>query len=138
MERKNIQRFLADTNLFIAAIKKRAMSTDLLILLLTDPEIKIIANDVLLDEYRRFALRLDVWDFFEFIQGVVDVVNPTEESIMKCKTYFSENEVADTVHAATCIDFDAVLISNDKHFDKIKNMKIIKVWNINEAIEKLL
>lgn len=138
MERKNIQRFLADTNLFIAAIKKRAMSTDLLILLLTDPEIKIIANDVLLDEYRRFALRLDVWDFFEFIQGVVDVVNPTEESIMKYKTYFSENEVADTVHAATCIDFDAVLISNDKHFDKIKNMKIIKVWNINEAIEKLL
>jgi predicted nucleic acid-binding protein len=114
------------------------MSTDLLILLLTDPEIKIIANDVLLDEYRRFALRLDVWDFFEFIQGVVDVVNPTEESIMKCKTYFSENEFADTVHAATCIDSDAVLISNDKHFDKIKNMKIIEVWNINEAIEKLL
>ncbi len=138
MERKNIQRFLADTNLFIAAIKKRARSTDLLILLLTDPEIKIIANDVLLDEYRRFALRLDVWDFFEFIQGVVDVINPTEESIMKCKTYFPENEVADAVHAATCIDFDAVLISNDKHFDKIKNMKIIEVWNINEAIEKLL
>ncbi len=57
---------------------------------------------------------------------------------MKCKTYFPENEIADAVHAATCIDFDAVLISNDKHFDKIKNTKIIEVWNINKAIEKLL
>jgi predicted nucleic acid-binding protein len=47
-------------------------------------------------------------------------------------------ELADAVHAATCLQSNAVLISNDKHFDKIRDMRIIEVWKISEAIEKLL
>jgi len=45
--------------------------------------------------------------------------------------------MADVVHAATCLQYDAVLISKYKHFDKINYMKIIEVWKISEALEKL-
>ena len=44
LQRINIQRFLVDINLFISAIKKWAKSTDLLISLLTDPEIELIVG----------------------------------------------------------------------------------------------
>ena len=137
MQRRSIQRFLVDTNLFIAAIKKSTRSTDLLVYLLTDPEIELIANDVLLGEYSKFALKLGALEFFELINSVVAVVNPSKECVMNCKQYFPKNEMADAVHAATCLQYDAVLISNDKHYDKIRNMKIIEVWKISEAIKKL-
>lgn len=129
---------MVDTNLFIAAIKKWASSTDLLIYLLTDPEIDLISNDVLLGEYSKFALELGASEFFELIQSVVKIVNPSEEYVSDCKQYFPKNQMADAVHAATCLQSNAILISNDKHFDKIREMKIIKVWKISEAIEKLL
>lgn len=138
MQRRSTQRFLVDTNLFIAAIKKWTRSTDLLVYLLTDPEIELVANDVLLGEYCKFALQLGASEFFELIHSVVIIVNPSEEYITDCKQYFPKNEMADAVHAATCLQSNAVLISNDKHYDTIRNMKIIEVWKISEAIEKLL
>ncbi|HLB69979.1 MAG: PIN domain-containing protein [Candidatus Methanoperedens sp.] len=128
---------MVDTNLLIAAIKKYTRSTDLLVYLLTNPEIELIANDVLLGEYSKFALKLGALEFFELINSVVAVVNPSKECVMNCKQYFPKNEMADAVHAATCLQYDAVLISNDKHYDKIRNMKIIEVWKISEAIKKL-
>ena len=137
MPKKNIQRFLVDTNLLISAIKKWAKSTDLLIYLLTNLEIELIANDVLIGEYSKFSSELGASDFFELIQSVVKIVNPSEEYVSDCKRYFPKNEKADAVHAATCLQSNAVLISNDKHFDKIREMKIIEVWKISEAIEKL-
>ena len=138
MQRRNIQRFLVDTNLFISAIKKWAKSTDLLIYLITDPEIKLIANDVLIGEYSKFSSELGAPEFFELIHSGVIIENPSEEYVSDCKQYFPKNEMADAVHAATCLQYNAVLISNDKHFDKIRGMKIIEVWKISVAIEKLL
>ncbi len=129
---------MVDTNLFIAAVQKWTRSTDLLFYLLTAPEIELIANDVLLGEYKRYALKLEALDFLQRINSGVVIVNPSEESIMECKPYFPENATADAVHAATCLQAGAVLISNDKHFDKIRNMGIIKVWKISETIEKLI
>jgi predicted nucleic acid-binding protein len=71
LQTRNIQRFLVDTNLFISAIKKWAKSTDLLIYLLNDPEIELIANDVLLGEYSKFSSELRAPEFFELIHSVV-------------------------------------------------------------------
>ncbi len=65
-------RFLIDTNVFIAAVKKGWTKTD-------------------------------VEDFLEFMRLRVIIVNPSDEEIKVCKKYFPENEVADAVHAATCL-----------------------------------
>jgi len=103
-----------------------------------DHEIELVANDVLLGEYSKFALELGASEFFELIQSVVIIVNPSEDYVSDCKQYFPKNQMADAVHAATCLQSNAVLISNDKHFDKIREMKIIEVWKISEAIENFL
>ena len=44
----------------------------------------------------------------------------------------------DVVHAATCLYLDAVLITNDKHFDRIKVNGLIEVWSNTKAIKRLL
>jgi predicted nucleic acid-binding protein len=61
-----------------------------------------------------------------------------ENYIKKCGEYFPKNNIVDIVHAATCLQKNSILITNDKHFDKISRNKIIEVWNIRTAIKNLL
>jgi hypothetical protein len=42
------------------------------------------------------------------------------------------------LHAATCLQTGAALITNDKHFDRIKKEGVIEVWNASMAIKELL
>ena len=61
-------RFLIDTNLFIAAVKKGwTKTTDLILNLLTNPDLEIIANDVLLAEYEKYSKELSAEEFLEFL-----------------------------------------------------------------------
>ena len=132
-------RFLIDTNVFIAAVKKGwTKTTDLILNLLTNPDFEIVANDVLLAEYEKYSKELSAEEFLEFLKVRVSVVNPSEDEIEKCKSYFPENEVADVVHAATCLKAKAILITNDKHFDEVKETGLIDVWSISEAINRII
>jgi len=53
-------------------------------------------------------------------------VNPSQEEIDACAAFFPESELSDIVHAATCLYADAVLITNDNHFNKSKKPKSIE------------
>jgi len=44
---------------------------------------------------------------------------------------------ADLLHAATCLQERAVLVSNDPHFDRIRDERVIEVWSIAKAIRSL-
>ncbi|AKG91333.1 putative nucleic acid-binding protein, contains PIN domain [Geoglobus ahangari] len=132
-------KFLIDTNVFIAAVKKGwTKTTELVLHLLSNPEFVLVANDVLLAEYERYAKAFDAENFLEFMRLRVIIVNPSDEEIKVCRQYFPENEVADTIYAATCLKTNAVLITNDKHFDSIRKAGLIEVWNISEAISRIL
>ncbi|GEM_PF-4903421 len=49
------------TNVFIAAFKSGWIkTTELLLELLTNPEYELVGNSVLLEEYRRWALKLGI------------------------------------------------------------------------------
>ncbi|VVB64774.1 Xaa-Pro dipeptidase [uncultured archaeon] len=66
------------------------------------------------------------------------MIEQSEEDILACKPFFPTTEGADIVHAATCRHAEAILISNDSHFKRIKEEGLIDVWSISEAIgEKL-
>jgi predicted nucleic acid-binding protein len=67
----------------------------------------------------------------------VTLLEPTEDDALRCKLFFPSGEGADAVHAATCLHIGAILISNDAHFKKIKEVGLIKVWTISEAIDNL-
>jgi len=44
----------------------------------------------------------------------------------------------DLYHAATCLKANVILITNDKDFDKIAKVGIIKVWSITKAFTSML
>lgn len=143
---KKSRRFLLDTNVFIAAFKRGfTKTTQLLLTLLSDYE--LIVNSVLLEEYGRWlsklteripSVREHALILYLTILSKATIVEPDKEHIEKCKPYIPEGEDADLYHAATCLKAQAILITNDSDFNEIKKSKIIVVWNISEAIKKLL
>jgi predicted nucleic acid-binding protein len=139
---KNIRRFLVDTNLFIAAIKnpKRETASLRLLMELTDnATIVLIGNEFLIMEIEKYAQVFESKRGKEILRKLIDkteVMDVDEKFLRLCKSYFTENQLIDIYHAATCLQEGAILITNDRHFDRIRNEKIMDVWSISKAIEE--
>jgi len=139
---------LLDTNVLIAAFKSGwTKTTELLLELLTSPEYELVGNSVLLEEYRRWVLRLSMEDLalqepattlYSLLKDRMKIVEPDREHLEACEPYFPESERADLYHAATCLKTGATLITNDRHFDEIRRAKIIEVLRTSEAIRRIL
>ena len=139
---------MLDTNVLIAAFKSGwTKTTELLLELLTSPEYELVGNSVLLEEYRRWVLRLSMEDLalqepatilYSLLKDRMRIVEPDREHLEACEPYFPESERADLYHAATCLKTGATLISNDRHFDEIRRAKIIEVLRTSEAIRRIL
>ena len=133
---------MVDTNLFIATIKnpkKETTSLRLLLDMIDDTTIALIGNEFLIMEMEKYAKVFESMRGKEILQKLMDkmeVADVDEKFLRICKLYFPEDELIDIYHAATCLQEGAILITNDRHFDKIKDEKIIEVWSISEAIEK--
>lgn len=137
MQKENT-RFLIDTNLFIAATKRgKTKSTELLLKLLEGPW-DLVADDILVSEYEKYATQFEAYAFLRLLLYRVVIVEQSDEDIMKCKPFFPANASADIIHAATCLSVNAILISNDAHFRAIKEARLIDVWTISDAIERLI
>ena len=139
MHEKNT-RYLLDTNVFIAAAKKGwTRTTELAIRLIDGPE-DLIANEALIAEYGKYAEDLGEKAelLFRYLLLKVVVLEVSDEEIAMCLPFFPEGQYADVLHAATSMSAKAVLISNDRHFEKIRNAGLIEVWTISEAMVRLL
>jgi len=139
-----MQQFLVDANVFVAAIKnpgKKANTLDLVLELISNDGIHLVGNDLLLLEFEKYSERFKSETASRLLKQLrvkMTLVELDENYIINCSKYFPKNEIVDIVHAATCLQENAILITNDKHFDKISKNKIIDVWSINKAIENLL
>jgi predicted nucleic acid-binding protein len=139
---KSIRQFLVDTNLFIAAIKnpkKETHSLRLLLELIDNTTIMLIGNEFLIMEMEKYAQVFESKRGKEILQKLIDkteMIDVDENFLRLCKSYFPEEELIDIYHAATCLQGGAILITNDRHFDKINDEKIIEVWSISKAIEE--
>ena len=139
---KSIRRFLVDTNLFIAAIKnpkKETTSLRLLLELIDDTTAVLIGNEFLIMEMKKYSQVFESMRGKEILQkliGKTEVVDIDEKFLRLCKSYFPQEELIDIYHAATCLQEDAVVITNDRHFDKINDEKIIEVWSISKTIDE--
>ncbi len=136
--------FLLDNNVFIAAIKypkKQTKTLKLLIRIIKDQEIKLVGDKLLAEEMLRYAELLKSRTATTIVGGLLTkttIVNVSENYRKICKAYLRTPDKADILHAAACLQTSSILITNDKHFDKIRKEGIIKVWSITEAIRKLL
>ena len=139
---KSILRFLVDTNLFIAAIKnpKRETASLRLLMELTDETtIVLIGNEFLIMEMEKYAQVFESKRGKKILRKLIDktdVMDVDEKFLRLSKSYFSGDQLIDVYHAATCLQEGAVLITNDRHFDRIRNENIIEVWSISKAIEE--
>lgn len=137
------QIFLLDTNVFISAIKdpRRQTGTLRLILhLIGDPSIGLIGNDLLVEEMIRYAEFLGSETAATLLHALIakmEIVEVQENFLKICRSYIETPDKADILHAASCLQTNAVLISNDHHFNRVRDEGIIKVWGITEAIKKL-
>jgi predicted nucleic acid-binding protein len=131
-------RYLLDNTVFIAAVKRRWTKSTELIYHFLDSQAEIFANELLIFEYEKYAKTLGTYELLTYLKKAIIEVNPSQDEIDTCGAFFPESEMSDIVHAATCLYADAVLITNDRHFDKIKKAEIIEVWSNAKAIKRLL
>ncbi len=140
----NTQTFLLDSNVFIAAIRNPAKQTETLRLLtkiIEDRNIRLIADDLLVEEMLRYAELLKSQTAATLVVSLLEktrIVRVSENYRKICNTYLQTPDKADVLHAAACLQTNSILITNDRHFDRICNEGIIKSWTITEAIRKLL
>jgi predicted nucleic acid-binding protein len=142
--KRDMQQFLVDANVFIAAIKNpgnKTRSLDLIIELIDNKKISLVGNDLLLLEFEKYSEKFKSETALHLLKRLKDkikVVDVNEDHIKLSRKFIPKAEVVDIIHAATCIQERSILITNDKHFDKIFENSIIEVWNISKAIENLL
>ena len=117
--------------------RKWTKSTELIYYLLDSPA-ELFANELLIFEYEKYAKALGTYELLNYMKKSVIQVNPSQEEIDACAPFFPESELSDIVHAATCLYADAILITNDNHFNKIKNSGLVKVWSNTKAIKILI
>lgn len=141
--RPSTRTFLLDSNVFIAAIRHPRKQTDtlrLLVKIIGDPEVKLIADELLLEEMKRYAELLKSETAALVLAALIsktELVQVQEKYRTICKTYVDTPNKADVLHAAACLQADSTLITNDKHFDKLREEGIVEVWSISQAIERL-
>src|SRR3970282_1100222 len=128
--------FLLDTNVLISAIKDPRKSTETLPLILKiigDPSIKLVGNDLLVEEMLRYMELLKSEMAATMLAALLTkmrIVIVQEKYRRICKPYITTPDKADILHAATCLQADATLITNDHHFNRIRDERIISVWSI--------
>jgi len=142
--RRDTRTFSLDTNVLIAAIKNPSKETDTLKLLtkiIKDPTLRLVADELLLEEMIRYAELLKSPTTATLIAALTrktSVVNVSEKYQSICKTHIKTPNKGDILHAAACLQTEAALITNDQHFKRIAKERIIEVWSITDAIKALL
>jgi len=121
--------------------KKQTETLRLIVKIIEDQDIKLIGNSLLVEEMLRYAELLKSQTAATIVGSLltkIRVVDVSENFRKICKAYLRTPDKADILHAATCLQTNSILITNDRHFDRIRNEGIIKVWSTAEAIRKLL
>ena len=130
--------------MLIAAVKSPEKETDTLRLLtkiVQDPNVKLVADELLLEELARYAELFESPTTSGIIAALISkasLVRVRTKYRSICKTYVKTPDKADILHAAACLQTDATLITNGRHFTRIGNEGIIEVWSISQAIKRLL
>ncbi len=142
--KKDTQMFLLDTNVFIAAIKapkKYTKTLQLILVMIEDEDIQLVGDEFLVEEYIRYAEEFKSETASAILGALLDkmeLVQVGKNHIKICKNYIRTPNLADIIHTAACLKSDAIMITNDKHFNRIRDEGIIKVWSVTEAIKELL
>ena len=137
---RRIRTFLLDTNVFVAAVKHPGRETGtlrFLLELIQCDDLSLVGNEYWVEEMLRYAEEFHSETASWLVGALLNrtqLVLVGNNFVSICAGYMSTNDPADILHAATCLQERAILISNDKHFNRIRDEHIIEVWSITKAI----
>ena len=132
--------FLLDTNVFVAAIKHPRRQTDslrLILDLLEHEDVELVGNPYWVEEMLRSAEEFRSETATWLISALVKrtrIAGAARNFVKVCAEYVTTPDRADVMHAATCLQEHAILISNDRHFDRIRDAGVLEAWSIADAI----
>lgn len=135
--------FLLDTNVFVAAVKhphRQTESLRLVLAILSREDVEIVGNPYGIEEMLRYAEELRSETATWLISALLErtrVVAVARNFVKVCAKYVTTPDLADVMHAATCLQEGAILISNDRHFDRIRDAGVVEVWSISDAMRGL-
>jgi len=135
--------FLLDTNVFVAAVKHptgESATLRLLLDVLRRGDIALVGNDLWLEEMLRYAEAFRSETASQLVAALVQktrFVRVDASFRAVCRRFMTTPDPADVLHAATCLQERAVLVTNDRHFDRIREEGIVEVWDITKATRSL-
>jgi len=141
---KKTKTFLLDNTVFVSAIKnpeKKLFSLDLIIECVRNATIELVGNKYLIEEMKKYKEKfnsLTASELLDLLMEKTKIIELAKEKIQTCKEYFHESQAKDVIHVSTCLEANAILITNDKDFKTIKKEGIIQVWSITDAIHNIL
>src|SRR5205809_5030888 len=134
---------LLDTNVFVSAVKSVPRVTDSLRLIVhfLAADVRFVRNELLAEEYLRYAQLVPsstATALAASILGTLEIIRVEERFVLACTPYFGGKKRKDCVHAATCLQLGATLVSNDHDFDAIDRAGVIRRVTISEAVQRWL
>ena len=132
--------FLLDTNVFVAAIKHPRRQTDslrLILDLLEHEDLELVGNPYWVEEMLRSAEEFRSETATWLISALVKrtrIAAVARNFVKVCAEYVPTPDLADVIQAAACLQEHAILISNDRHFDRVRDAGVLEVWSIADAI----
>ncbi len=136
------QAILLDTNVFVAAVRHPLRHTTtfrFLVSLLVRDDIRLVANEVLAEEYIRYAKALPSPTASALLSALLarmTIVRVEDRFLAACAPFLRSAAASDRVHAATCLQEGAVLVSNDRDFEPLREAGIIEVRTVTEALRR--
>ena len=116
-------------------------SLRLLTRLVEDDHIELIGNAYLVAEIGKYAEvfpSITAAGLLHAVVGKLTLVAPDPRFTAACLPYFAAPDLPDLLHGATCLQTGALLISNDRHFDRIAKAGVIRRMTLTEAVRALL
>src|SRR5438876_12058410 len=141
MEATPTPAILLDTNVLVSAVQSVPRVTDSLRLIvhLLAADVRHVGNERLAEEYVRYAQLVPsptATAVAASILGTLDIIRVEERFVLACTPYLGGKKRTDCVHAATCLQLGATLVSNDHDFDAIDRAGVIRRVTISEAVRR--
>ncbi|MBI4415864.1 MAG: PIN domain-containing protein [Euryarchaeota archaeon] len=128
----------------MAAVKDPRRETATLRLLLSCLErddVALVGNPFWVEEMVRYAeafrSETATW-LVGALLARTRIARVARRHVAVCARFVTTPDPADVLHAATCLQEGAILVSNDRHFRRVRDEGIVEVWTVAEAVRRLL
>lgn len=74
----------------------------------------------------------------EALASKMELVDVEGRYLKICGGFIGTSDPSDIAHAATCLQTESTMISDDRHFDRIRDEGILDVWSTKRAYDELL